>query len=832
MTKGARFVFDSYSADWDAGAISFLYRTEFATGESERYTETLQLPQLQRADVPESVLNRLLETVHLMLGISYYKQYCPEYIDHQYTLSHEDARFWETVYVKGLGEFAYRNNLNLNGKIHFAFSETNTRPISFVRSPQVLAGVGGGKESAVTIELLKEEGFTPTGFIVETHVTQEKAATMCAIAGIDTLVARRVLDPLLLTKRPGVYNGHVPVSAIYAAIGVLCAALYDFSYVTVGNEASSNFGNVEHDGFEVNHQWSKSSEFESLFRSYTRSIFTDDIVYFSLLRPFHEIRIAKLFAEYPHYFSSFASCNKNFVINPDDRPKGNWCGTCAKCAFVFLMLSPWMERKTLEAIFGKNLLDDPALIPLYTDLIGNGSMKPFDCVGSFDEARTAFTLVEEVYRDTAVVRALRGSYSIPKETADTVLRTHSAPLVPTPFVFCGMRSIAILGYGKEGVASETYMSALYPKKKIRIFDDAHGEPLEYASSCDCAIRSPGIQRKKVATQSTTATNLFFERYRKTHTIVGVTGSKGKSTTASLIAHLLTSSGKSCVLLGNVGTPMLSVDPIPQDTIIVLELSSYQLEDAQRAPNIAVVTSLFPDHIPYHGSIDAYYAAKRSIIERQRPDDKVFFAPQVGELPEWRNGVIGSFSITSQTIPIKMSETKLIGAHNESNMALALSVATELGVEEKGALTALKTFNGLTHRLQNIGTHRGITFYDDAIATTPEATIAALRALGSVETVFLGGDDRGYDFSELERLLPQFGVKHVVLFPDSGNRIVIDSSITNVFKTSTMKDAVAFAYEHTTPGGICLLSCASPSYSLWKNFEEKGAEFTKEVNDQA
>jgi UDP-N-acetylmuramoylalanine--D-glutamate ligase len=180
------------------------------------------------------------------------------------------------------------------------------------------------------------------------------------------------------------------------------------------------------------------------------------------------------------------------------------------------------------------------------------------------------------------------------------------------------------------------------------------------------------------------------------------------------------------------------------------------------------------------------------------------------------------------IPVSKKEIPLLGAHNENNIRAAIAVAKYFNVSDSAIKKAIKNFKPLPHRLELVGTYRGITFYDDAISTTPESTIEAIKTLTGVHTIFLGGTDRGYDFRELEKTLRKHNVKNVVLFPDSGNRILKSEKGFMVLKTASMEEAVQFAYKYTKKGSICLLSTASPSYSVWKNFEEKGGIFKKEI----
>ena len=743
----------------------------------------------------------------------------------QQYLTKAQADFWNTIFRKGHGEFAYRNNLDLGERIRFPYADDvpTPTPFKFVRKNRVLVGIGGGKDSIVAIELLKEQKYLCTGFIVETYRSHEIVDEVCEVAGITSLKILRILDEKIFQPLPGSFAGHIPISAIYAFLGTLAAVLYDYQYVVVGNEHSSNFGNVEHNGEVVNHQWSKSAEFETLFQNYIREYVTSSVTYFSILRPFYEIRIAELFARHSNYFQHFTSCNKAFRIDEAKRPKGLWCCECPKCAFVFLILAPFIERKELINIFGRDLLNDPKLEPLFQDILGFGTMKPFDCVGTFDEAQAALYLIRNTFADSPVVQTF-----FPRiEDGETLIKmtTHAqqALTVPTRFRFCGMKNTLILGHGKEGLASEAYLHKTYPNLDIGVADEATDTKyLDEQDRYDIALKTPGIPKKKVRAQYTTATNIFFSEWKgKT---IGVTGSKGKSTTASLIYVILKNAGLKVHLAGNIGVPMLDLlSQHSEEDISVLELSSYQLDDIEFSPHIAVVTNLFPDHMDYHDGVERYYEAKKNIIRFQEGEDVFVYNPRVPELQKWvKDG--RSKAMPFVDLPFDAKVISLLGEHNIDNVRAAVTVARLFDVPDKKIEEAVRSFKGLPHRLELVGEFNGILFYDDAISTTPESTIAALRAIPDVGTLFLGGNDRGYDFAELEKEVRSRNVKNIVLFPESGKRMFADRTGLNIFETSDMKEAVEFAYKNTPHGSACLLSCASPSYGLWKNFEEKGDQF--------
>jgi UDP-N-acetylmuramoylalanine--D-glutamate ligase len=262
--------------------------------------------------------------------------------------------------------------------------------------------------------------------------------------------------------------------------------------------------------------------------------------------------------------------------------------------------------------------------------------------------------------------------------------------------------------------------------------------------------------------------------------------------------------------------------VKKDEIFVLELSSYQLDDIHYSPNIAVITNLFPEHMDYHGGVEKYYNAKKNIINFQRTTDTFIFNQDNKILCEWAKeskAKVARFADSSSLATLKIS---LIGEHNKENIRAAIAVAKEFGIYDEVIKNAIEKFNPLPHRLEFVGEFSGIKFYDDAISTTPESTIMAIKSLGDVDTIFLGGADRGYNFSELEKVIKEYNIKNIVLFPDSGKKIKVGKR--NILRTKKMAEAVKFAFKYTERGKVCLLSCASPSYSLWKNFEEKGNQF--------
>lgn len=402
------------------------------------------------------------------------------------------------------------------------------------------------------------------------------------------------------------------------------------------------------------------------------------------------------------------------------------------------------------------------------------------------------------------------------------------------------KRILILGYGREGQATHAFLKGQVPDSEIG-FADKNQDPnyLDKQKNYDLVIKTPGIRKELVTIPYTTATNIFFANVKgKT---IGVTGSKGKSTASSLIYGIFKLAGWRVHLTGNIGRPMLGelLKSNREDDIFIVELSSYQLDDINYSPDISVILNLFQGHMDYHGGLPNYWSAKKRIIEKATKDNYFIFNSAYEELVKLSKKTAAKSIPFVVKLPLSEEEIPLLGKHNLDNVRAAVTVAELLKIKKSVIKEAIMKFKSLPHRLEFVGEFKGIKFYDDAISTTPESAIAALKSLSKIETILLGGEDRGYDFSDLASTIINFKIPNIVLFPDSGSKIL--ESIKKekggdfnpvIFKTDDMKEAVLFAYKNTPQGTICLLSSASPSFSLWRNFEEKGDLFQKFVKEYA
>lgn len=394
MKQYERFIFESFGFDEETRQISLSYSLDGAIP----FTETITLPKgVIAEEVDAEAFERALFNLHLIGGISYFKTCLPKTIEiHSGTLTKEQAAFWTKVYEDGLGEFFFRNELDPHDRVHFPATAGEAPEIASTvehaeRKP--LVPIGGGKDSVVTMELLKKAGYDLTLLRVGEHPL---ITDMAQEGDFPLLSVKRALSPeLFKLNEEGALNGHVPISAYISFLAVAIAILSGHTDVIFSNERSANEGNVEYKGKTINHQWSKSLEFERMFQDYLAAYVTKDVQYFSLLRRYSELKIVEVFLRYPKYLDLFTSCNRNWHLVAKKEMPTLWCGECPKCAFAFALLAAYLPKDRLVGLFGKDLFEDQKLVPLYKELLGIDGFKPFECVGTADEVKAAFLLAQK-----------------------------------------------------------------------------------------------------------------------------------------------------------------------------------------------------------------------------------------------------------------------------------------------------------------------------------------------------------------------------------------------------------------------------------------------------
>jgi len=437
--------------------------------------------------------------------------------------------------------------------------------------------------------------------------------------------------------------------------------------------------------------------------------------------------------------------------------------------------------------------------------------------------------------------------------------------------------ILILGFGREGIDNFKFLRKIFPKKILGLADQLEfeklpkekrgiikrdkkikrhfgGNYLKAIQNYDIIIKSPGVPPKiikpflKKNQKITSQTEIFFENCPGK--IVGVTGTKGKSTTTALIYQILKAGGLKAHLVGNIGKPVLNLllSASPND-VYVYELSSHQLYNLKKSPQIAVLLNIYPEHLDYYKNLQEYARAKANITSHQTERDYLVFnsenkfVSEIAKKSKAKKIPIKKHSNILKNIGIfNFAFLPLKGEFNLLNMVAAIKVGEIFKIPKEKIKKAIENFKPLPHRLEFVGTFKGIKFYNDALSTIPETTISALDALGDkVETIFLGGYDRGLDFRNLAKRILRSKIKNVILFPTTGEKIwkeIVKEAkktkkiLPSHFPVNNMKEAVLLAYKNTKKGKICLLSCASPSFSIFRNYKEKGNLFKKYVKKLA
>lgn len=428
----------------------------------------------------------------------------------------------------------------------------------------------------------------------------------------------------------------------------------------------------------------------------------------------------------------------------------------------------------------------------------------------------------------------------------------------------GDKKILIWGFGREGQSTYRFLRGRFPALPLAVADAAEADLshttntrfIRAAAWCDAfsgfdlVIKSPGIPTlgQRVDTAKLTSQTELFLRCFAGQT-VGITGTKGKSTTSSLLYHQLKHSGRDVRLVGNIGLPCLDVfDDITPETVVVFELSCHQLEYAVTSPHVAVLLNLFEEHLDHYGSYENYVKAKQNIYLHQRPGDVLILNAQDKPLlpigkpcitATLQAGVAADIAAEGRTLAVQGEQitipsggTALLGEHNLYNIGVVYYICTRLcGMEKETFLSLLKSFQGLPHRLQNIGSVGGVTYYDDSISTVGETTIGALKSVPHVGSLILGGMERGVNYDALVDYLLTSGPPRIILMPDTGLRIHRMLRQKNeafcgerVLPVQNLAEAVAAAKKHTPQGTSCLFSPAAASYGFFKNFEERGEAF--------
>ncbi|MGB1077377.1 MAG: endonuclease domain-containing protein, partial [Bdellovibrionales bacterium] len=355
------FIFQDFTFDRQSGALSLTYKTG-----DYLFEEVITFPNapFTLKETQEKALENAFQLLHTLAGVSYYKAFVPELIqmsEQVRGLNAQQTAFFDEVYTHGLGEFATRNELDILDRIHFTAQDAHQpTPEEYDLTQRRLVLVGGGKDSLVSVQSLQGRKEDITLFAVN---PAQPILNCIEKSGLASLIVKRALDPQLfeLNASGKVYNGHVPITAIISAIATCAALLYDYDEIILSNERSANEATLIVEGKEINHQYSKSFDFEKNLNDYIQRFVHEMLSYYSLLRSLSEAHIARLFSRSTHYDDVFTSCNGAYKIHKD-KIDGRWCGACPKCQFVYLMFATSMPKERLNNIVGANPLDQETFL--------------------------------------------------------------------------------------------------------------------------------------------------------------------------------------------------------------------------------------------------------------------------------------------------------------------------------------------------------------------------------------------------------------------------------------------------------------------------------------
>ena len=436
------------------------------------------------------------------------------------------------------------------------------------------------------------------------------------------------------------------------------------------------------------------------------------------------------------------------------------------------------------------------------------------------------------------------------------------------------KKIAILGFGVEGKSTYNFIRRDLENTEITVLCSEEDETekndilkkdefvkfvigkgyLDNLDNYDIILKAPGVSFKnidisKFENKITSQLELFLE-YKKCLTI-GITGTKGKSTTSTLIYDVLKEQEKDCYLLGNIGTPIFDkIEKIKPSSVVVLEISSHALQYIKKSTEIAILLNIYEEHLYHYKDFNEYIKAKLNILKYQEENGIVIFNSDNDNIrykykqSDYGITILGN-KLTENTIELRQNEIyyngvkiaiineeemNLKGKHNINNIMFVLAVSKIMNLDDIKTLETIKNFRPLEHRLEYVGTVNGVLYYNDSIATIPEATICSIKALKNVNTLIVGGKDRGVNLQNLIEFLKNSEISNVICMPTTGEYIAegLKNSRKNVVKVSTMEEAVNKAKEFTEKEKICLLSPAAASYGFFKNFKERGEIFKRNV----
>ncbi len=409
------------------------------------------------------------------------------------------------------------------------------------------------------------------------------------------------------------------------------------------------------------------------------------------------------------------------------------------------------------------------------------------------------------------------------------------------------KKVLILGYGREGKSTYNLLKKIGTYQELAIADQKEitdivekvifgDDYLECLDNYDIVIKSPGVALPQDVSaykcRITSQIELFVTEYREK--IIGITGTKGKSTTSSLLYHILKKNNIKTLFAGNIGKPVFDIiDEIEEDTTIVIELSVHQLEYLKVSPHQALFLNIYEDHLERYNTLENYRNIKENIYRYQKADDFLYC------LEEYKpTNISSNIKVINNKLPFadfkEIGFKGLQGKHNLVNISFVYEVARKYNISDESFIKALITYVGLPHRLEYIGTKSKVDYYDDSISTTVESTINAMESIENAKIILLGGMDRGIDYTKLITYLKTKDLDYIITMYDSGKRIyqlLEEAKVPNIKYIETLEKTVSFVLENAKENTACILSPASASYGYFKDFEERGDKYKMYIFDK-
>ena len=701
------------------------------------------------------------------------------------------------------------------------------------------------------------------------------------MSGVNVVRVTRKLDSRLIELNArGFPNGHVPVTALVSSLAIVAGVVLNAGKVVMSNESSADEPTRVRDGYEVNHQWSKSKQAEDLMRAAISSTGIR-VDYFSALRNLSEFEIFSLFSSFDLYHPAITSCNSVFKIDESKRNQ-NWCGDCDKCRFVFLGLSAFLGPNKSADIIGSNLFESETQSNGFKDLLGIGDAKPFECVGTTRESRILFRkcMGQLSVSESIVGKSLSNLFETFNELDEKILKPRYQRTVANKFedvieniqtelykkrlhAQLETRSIGLMGIGRDTSSILRLLSVDGGISEFKVFlpDSTNINEEDFVQvltanalesfknqisvvgkledlDSDYVFVSPGISKYSdevisLGDRATTPLAWWLEHNKKyfpDKCFIGVTGTKGKSTTASLLGHVLPNS----IVAGNLGFAVgnISIKDLFSYDYIILEVSSFQASYVRKSPDVVAITALFDCHIDWHRTPERYRIDKLNLAlhgcsEVVVSDTIVDFAPLLAEI----RSVQGANNKTDVITLVPSVGRSLLQRNQEVVRAVVGLVCPELS--DRDIDDKFDSFAELKHRQEIVATKNGVFYISDVLSTAPGAVLTAvddfiLRYPKSNVFLLLGGAEREVDQSELIHGLNSRRDKvRTLCLPETGH--MVEAELENSVYCDDLADGVKLAAQRAQAGDIVLLAPGAPSFHKYANYEELAAHFSRIVD---